>query len=291
MYDPPPTIDPAFYRASDPALAPLDDDAAVAHYRAHGRAAGRIASPLALRENLLAFIGAGRRVLEIGPFCAPLMRGPLVEYLDVLDADGLRARAIEHGMDPAGCPERIHHVGAPSQVPGPFDAVLSSHAIEHQPDLVRHLREVERLLAPGGAYFVIVPDKRYCFDHFLAESTVAGVLQAHAEGRTRHTLASVVEHRALTTHNDAGRHWRGDHGNPGRNRPARLRAALAEHGRAEGGYVDVHAWQFTPPAFRSIVTDLHALGLTRLFPTGVYHPAYGRSEFCAILQARDSASV
>lgn len=284
MFDPPPTIDPAYYRAGDPALAGLDDAAVVAHYRAHGRAAGRVASPLALRENLLASIGDDRTILEIGPFCRPLKRGPLVRYLDVLDAAQLRMRAERSGIDPAGCPDVIHYVGGLEQVDGRFDVVLSSHAIEHQPDLIGHLREVERVLAPGGAYVLMIPDKRYCFDHFLSESTIAGVLQAYEERRTRHTLASVIEHRALTTHNDSLRHWRGDHGAAESNRAARVRVAIDEYARAAGGYIDVHAWYFTPPSFRSIITTLHEIGLIGLAIGGLYHPAYGRNEFCAILQ-------
>lgn len=284
MYEPPPTIDPAYYRAGDPALAHLDDTAAIAHYREHGRAAGKVASPLALRENLLAFIGDDRPILEIGPFCDPLKRGPNVEYLDVLDAARLRARALRTGRDPSRCPERIHYVGGLEQVGRRFDAVLSSHAIEHQPDLLGHLNQVERILAPGGAFFLIIPDKRYCFDHFIAESTIAGVLQAAREKRTRHTLASVIEHRAMTTHNDALRHWRGDHGDTTPVRARRVQLAIDEYDRSNGGYVDVHAWYFTPPSFRFITESLYRLGLTRLRATGVYHPAFGRNEFCAILQ-------
>jgi SAM-dependent methyltransferase len=287
MRTPPPTIDPATYRASDQALAELDDEAAIAHYQEHGRDNGVIASPLALRENLLAFIGDDQTVLEIGPFYTPLKRGPNVHYLDVLDAAELRARAQRIGADPAGVPEVIHHVGGLEAVDRHYDAVLSSHAIEHQPDLVRHLQQVERILNPGGGYFLIIPDKRYCFDHFLAESTVADVLQAHREQRTRHTLKSVIEHRALTAHNQSLRHWQGDHGNPERNRTTRVRAAIEEYDAAAGAYIDVHAWYFTPPTFGSIMNTLRELDLIALEVAGVYHPAYGRNEFCAILKRPD----
>lgn len=277
----PPTIDPETYRASDPALGKLDDEAAIAHYRAHGREKGVVASPLALRENLLLFIEDDIPLLEIGPFFRPLKRGPKVEYLDMLDAAQLRARA---GENAAGVPDLIHHVGDLSVVDRTYDAVLSRHAIEHQPDLVHHLRQVERVLNPGGGYFLIIPDKRYCFDHFIAESTIADVLQAHHERRRTHTLKSVIEHRALTVHNEHRRHWAGDHDNPERNRTARVKAALKDYAEAEGGYIDVHAWYFTPPAFRSIVTTLRELELIGLEIGGIYHPARDRNEFCAVLK-------
>lgn len=284
MRPPPPTIDPATYRATDPALADFDDEAAIAHYRAHGRDKGVVASPLALRENLLAFIDDDISILEIGPFWRPLKRGPTVEYLDVLDAAALRERAARTHGNPAGVPDLIHHVGGLEQVDCRYDAVVSSHAIEHQPDLVRHLQQIERILNPGGGYFLLVPDRRYCFDHFIADSSVADVIEAYHEKRTAHPLKSLIEHRALTTHNAPLRHWQGDHGNPQRNRPARIQAALDEYDRAAGDYVDVHAWYFTPPTFRSMMTDLREIGLIGLDIAGLYHPAYGRNEFCAILK-------
>lgn len=236
------------------------------------------------RNAFVGLIAPGARVLEIGPFASPLVRGENVRYVDAFPTDRLRERARSLGMDPDGVPD-IHWVadGADlSVVDEHFDAVVSSHAIEHQPDLVGHLRSVERVLAPGGRYFLLVPDHRYCFDHFIAPSTVAQVIGAHLERRTRHVPASVLEHRALTTHNEPSRHWQADHGDPAADRVARLRAALAEIEAADG-YIDVHAWYFTPRTFRSIIEDLAGVGLVgfsveRMFPT---RP--GANEFWAIL--------
>jgi len=284
MRTPPTTIDPDLYRASDPTLAALDDEAAIAHYRAQGRDKGVIASPLALREELVRFIEDDASVLEIGPYNRPLRHGPRVEYLDVLDAEQLRARAREQGLDPAGVPNVIDHVGELDGVDREYDAVLSRHAIEHQPDLVRHLRQIERILKSGGGYFLIIPDKRYCFDHFIAESTIADILQAHHEGRRSHTLKSLIEHRALTVHNEHKRHWLGEHGNRLRNRTARVEAALREYEAANGVYIDVHAWYFTPDSFGAIVTALRELGLIGLQLAGIYDTARDRNEFCAILK-------
>jgi SAM-dependent methyltransferase len=287
--DLPPAFDAAFYLGAnaDLDLSPAD---AAEHYRMIGRAEGRVASPLALRENLIALIADGRSVLEIGPFCNPLLRGPNISYLDVLDADQLRARAVEIGADPAGCPTHIDYVGGLEQVRRHFDAVISSHAIEHQPDLIEHLRQVERILAPDGLFCLIIPDKRYCFDHFIAESTIAQVIQAHREQRRTHSLASVIEHVALTTHNDSHRHWAGDHGpRVHADLPVRVDKAIRDHDFGMGRYIDVHAWYFTPDGFRTIVDTLNALEMTGLELAGVYDPARGRNEFCAVLRLSAAA--
>lgn len=285
----PPAFDPAYYLSANPDLD-LPPEAAAEHYRTIGRAEGRVASPLALRENLIGLIADGRSVLEIGPFCNPLLRGPNIAYLDILDADQLRARAVEIGADPAGCPAHIDYVGGLDQVRRRFDAIISSHAIEHQPDLIGHLRQAERIIAPDGLFCLIVPDKRYCFDHFIAESTIAQVIQAHREQRRGHGLASVIEHVALTTHNDSGRHWAGDHGpRVPADFPARVEKAIRDHDFGMGRYIDVHAWYFTPDSFRTIIETLAALDLTGFELAGVYDTARDRNEFCAVLRLTPAA--
>ncbi len=233
-------------------------------------------------EDFVRQVPAGGPVLEIGPFVSPRLSGEHVRYFDVMDQAALNARAARKGF-PRTAP-RIHYVsetGDLSCIPGPFQAVFSAHAIEHQPDLVAHLGAVEGLLEPGGRYFLVVPDKRYCMDHFLPCSTVATVIDAHLDPTAGHRARSVIEHRALTTHNSPRRHWRGDHGHPGPN-PERLRAAMAEvkSGRAS----DVHAWVFTPESFRTLIEALGGVGLTGLAVEAVHQTPYGRGEFCAVLR-------
>lgn len=265
------------------------------HYQQYGRDEGRCASPASLRENFVQLIPRVEPVLEIGPYFQPVLRGENVRYFDVFDAAELRARARLHGADPSNVPSLVHYVSATcdlSAVRDRFGAVVSSHCIEHQPDLIKHLSDVAELLPEQGCYFLLIPDKRYCFDHFIAESTVAGVINAHVEQRRVHTLGSVIEHRALTTHNDPGRHWRGDHADPigGATIAERTRTALREFDDARGSYIDVHAWQFTPASFREITSLLCELGYSSMRPVRVYDTGYGRNEFTAILQKAAPAS-
>ena len=241
---------------------------------------------LADRNAFVGLIPLTNSVLEIGPFAQPVLRGPHVRYVDVLSTEDLRKRARALGMDETKVPNIgwVSNGSDLSVVNDTFDAVVSSHAIEHQPDFVGHLNQVADLLKPNGSYYLLVPDHRYCFDHFLTTSTVAQVLGAHLENRTVHSLSSVVEHRALTTHNDPARHWAGDHGDPNENRASRIASAIQEISDANGAYIDVHAWYFTPRSFREVITDLSAtkhisFSVQRMFPT---RP--NSNEFWAILQ-------
>jgi SAM-dependent methyltransferase len=183
----------------------------------------------------------------------------------------------------------VSHDGRLSIVDDTFDVVVSCHSIEHQIDLVTHLIDVGKILGEGGYYFIVVPDKRYCFDHFLAETTIAEALDGHYRNNKSHSLKSVIEHRALTTHNDFAAHWRGEHGTSRLQSSgmAVLHAAIREYEAAKGAYIDVHAWQFTPTSFRQLFEQLFELNYSSLKPIRVYNTVGNTPEFCAILQKCD----
>jgi SAM-dependent methyltransferase len=230
--------------------------------------------------NRASFIrGIGMPALEIGPFGRPALAGQQVFYFDIASQDELRERALsDPDMLPENCPF-IHYVsptGSLEIVDRKFPAVFSSHVIEHQTDLIRHLEEVANVLSPGGSYYLIVPDKRYCFDHFAPESTYAEVVEAM--GRNHHT-EKTIKLKYLRTHNDPRLHWVGIHGKPEDGDPA------IEIERVRNGYMpgDVHAWQFTPLGFHSILRDLHGEGLVRLRPQVVHDTRVGDLEFMAVL--------
>lgn len=283
----PDEVEAESYRYLNPDLALLTDIEILAHYKTFGREEGRTSNRVRNRNEFAALIPTSASVLEIGPFCNPLLRGPNVFYFDVLSQDELIARARLIGLDAVGVPH-INYVSATSDlsiVDRHFDAVVSSHCLEHQPDLVGHLQNVGRLLAPRGAYFLLVPDKRYCFDHFIPLSNLAEIMTAWHERRKVHTLRSVIEHRALITHNDSLRHWQGDHGVMFENFEQRLHAALREFDDVKGGYIDVHAWYFTHDSASAILAALRHMRLTQLAVHRVYPPRYGSNEFWMILQA------
>ncbi len=277
-------VDFEVLRATYPDLADKDDEAMRFHWHAYGRAEGRIASPVALSENFIALAPAEALILEIGPFTNPKFTGPNIRYFDLLDGDALRRWGRELDRDVSRVPEIIHYTPSLEAARGAgLDVVFSCHNIEHHPDLILHLQQAGAALRPGGIYMMVVPDRRYCFDHFLPDLTVARVIGAHLDKRTVHAPSSVIEHRAFTCHNDVNRHWAGDHGPAPDGLGGSVAFALKELEEAQGGYVDVHAWQFTPDGLRNAIAGLHALGYSPFRPLRVYDTPFGRNEFTAVL--------
>ena len=134
--------------------------------------------------------------IEIGPFANPLLKGPNVKYLDVLPTEQLKNRVNALEMDPELVPQIsfVSNQNGIPDIPEIFDYALSCRSIEHQPDLIKHLNQIEYILSPGGKYFHIIPDKRFCYDHFLPASSIADVVGAHLEKRLVHSAKSIVEH-------------------------------------------------------------------------------------------------
>ena len=282
----PEEFDPAYYGANNADLRSFDTKRLSEHYLQHGRGEGRKARAFSPRTHLSAILEGARDILEIGPFNSPVLVGPNVEYFDVLSREDLIARAEKLRITTERIP-RINYVspiGDLSVVDKTFEVVFSSHCLEHQVDLIGHLQQVDVLLEKGGAYPLFVPDKRFCFDARLAESTIADILDAHHEKRKFHRLASVLEHRALTVHNDTSRHWQEREQVPQTRVAERLRAALLEFEANEGSYIDVHAWKFTPESFHENMNYLRELGLINFVVERLYYPEKGYNEFFAVLR-------
>jgi hypothetical protein len=217
--------------------------------------------------------------LEIGPFDEPFLLN--AEYFDILDQEALKQRAVVEGRNPDGCPF-IHYTGSLKAIDKRFRSVFSSHTIEHTPDLIEHLEEeVAALLEPDGAYYLIVPDKRFCFDHYLPESTLSSVQSGR--GRSRPSKEAIFEHRVETTHNILPFDWLGIHGKRNNDVVAADRDASLWQ---SGEYIDVHQWQFTPQSFLTIMRQLQIFESVTVFDT-----AFGSLEFMAILASPAQAGV
>jgi SAM-dependent methyltransferase len=179
-------------------LSPTEAKLAFKHYQTAGHELGLVA-PVgqSMRANRGAIIGSiaeqwGLDSLEIGPFAKPLLRGEHAKYFDVLTREGMlkmlakmdkNERFMNSGsFDMVEVAKRVpaiihyqHDQADLASIPlkNHFQLIMSSHALEHQPDLVRHLQKVSRLLRKGGYYLAFVPNKRFCFDHYKAVSNMS----------------------------------------------------------------------------------------------------------------------
>jgi|LakMenEpi03Aug12_release.lakeMendotaPanAssembly.Ray.scaffolds.fasta_scaffold06580_8 SAM-dependent methyltransferase len=248
------------------------------HFEIAGQFEGRPLSHSQSRNSIVrAELDVSGRGIELGPLDKPIMAkrdGYQVEIVDYLEAAALRAQygqELHVGVD-ASLIEEVDHVSRGETLTeligneGAYEWVVASHVIEHIPDIVSFLQDVERILSPTGRLGLVVPDKRFCFDFYGELSTSGQIVDAFVEKRTKPTLGQVVDYFSRTSQVNGAIAWGQTRGvvpqlmYAGESVRDGYRRSI--DGDDFGG--EIHCWRFTPESFRLIIADLRALGLTSL---------------------------
>ena len=230
-----------------------------------------------MRQALLSGLASGSGIaVEIGPLDRPVLAGPVLSgggwrrlYVDHASTEELRAK---YAADPGVRVDRLvaidhvwnqHGLDGLVQAYGPADVIVASHVAEHVPDLIGWLAALGRALAPGGEIRLVIPDKRFCFDHHRAESTLADLLAARAAGSRTPPLARIADYILHVVEVDAAAVWAGDVPPPPTVDAQRYAwaASVCEEVQRSGRYHDVHCWVFTPGHACRLLADLVAFGV------------------------------
>lgn len=123
--------------------------------------------------------------LEIGALQdpMPLPRAKKVRYVDIAKTAELRKmyprkqhrRLVEVDIVDNG--ETLSTVADQSQ-----DFVAANHFFEHCEDPIGTLRNLLRVVRPGGVVYLTIPDKRHTFDRDRPSTTFEHVVQDHEQG-------------------------------------------------------------------------------------------------------------
>ncbi|HSW07271.1 methyltransferase domain-containing protein, partial [Aquabacterium sp.] len=222
------------------------------------------------KELLLSLIDTSALGLEIGPGFNPLLpksAGYQVETLDHASREDLVRKYSGAASVDVSRIEAVDHVSTGGSIlktigqPGKYRYIVASHVIEHTTDLLGFLRDCEALLDAQGVLLLAVPDKRFSFDVLRPLASTGDILQAHAEGRTRHTAGRIFDEVAYNSLRGGALAWLRDSDAPlAFFRPLADAKAIYDQVRHSDDFHDIHAWQFTPSSFRLIVNDLHEIG-------------------------------
>jgi hypothetical protein len=155
------------------------------------------------------------------------------------------------------------------------------------PCVVTFLNNLDSILNKDGAIYLIIPDKRYCFDFFKRESDIYDILQLHYEKNSRPRFLDVIRMVSQSTHNNPVAHWNHDHGTIQFEEALLNSYAAITNQYNSGMYIDSHVNLFTPQSFMQIIELLSKLKLIRLKINKLYHTLYGSNEFYVILKRED----
>jgi hypothetical protein len=234
--------------------------------------------------------------LEIGPGSRPVLRGNNVYYLDICNQDELneKDRTTEYYLDYNDDEPTKSNVLIKSSHSAPtihydnlekidikFLCVFSSHCIEHTTNIIKHINDVENILINGGFYHIIIPDCRFCFDHFVPQSTIIDVITAYIENHKIHTYKNLLITKNMLTHNEPSKHWNGIHGEPRYIEKNKLKIANLNFVTSK---TDLHAWRFTPESFQHIYNLLLNDKFVNMKLIKIYPTIRNSNEFTVILQ-------
>ena len=151
----------------------------------------------------------GKKGLEIGgPSILFRTELPLYEQAGSLDGlnfsgDTVWEGSITKGETYAYCPGRkgfqfISEATDLAQIAaGTYDFILSSNCLEHVANPIRALFEWKRVLRPGGALILVVPNKANNFDHRRPFTSFEHLVQDYESGVSERDLTHVDEILAL----------------------------------------------------------------------------------------------
>ena len=233
-------------------------------------------------EKLLGGIKKESKLVEIGPLCRPLVKRPEfnVFYVDYASREYLIER---YKNDPNVDPQKIVEVdgiwgeSTLQQVTQPFglvDRVVASHVIEHVPNLIAWLGEIQSILKEGGTLALAIPDQRFTFDYLRRPTQIADLLDSFFQKRRIPSARDVFDHLMNFCAVDAKEAWAGryPHQSVRQNLGLEEAAQLADSINLDGVYHDVHCLVFTPLSFATIMSDLasyrlHSFACDQFFDT------------------------
>jgi hypothetical protein len=163
-----------------------------------------------------------------------------------------------------------------------YDWIVACHVIEHTPDLIAFLKDCETVLNERGVLALVVPDKRYCFDHFRPLTGLARIVDSHANQNRIHSEGTAAEYFMQVVSRGGQNDWQSFSTQPFAHIHTSEEALKAMGAIAgEKLFMDLHAWCFVPSSFRLLMNDLYLLGYTQLREVAFY-PTEG-CEFTVLL--------
>jgi hypothetical protein len=243
-------------------------------------------------QKILLHLNSSDRILELGPLDKPLLQksNSNVQYIDYATLSELREL---YKNDPAvNCdlicePDFIWGEKDLKEITSNslFSGVLASHVIEHVPDIIGWLNEIESVLTDSGVLSLAIPDKRFTFDTHRRTSTISEMVEAYLLRSRRPNLRQIFDQVAFDLPVDTYTLWRNGI-RPIDNVEETLEAAFSETIKVQNEqfYKNVHCWVFTPESFLQSMYFISSLGLSKFELTEFWPTELGAGEFITVMR-------
>ena len=153
--------------------------------------------------------------------------------------------------------------------------------IEHVPDLIGWLGELHDVLSSEGEVRLIVPDKRFTFDHLRTTTPIDSVLYCHLIKARIPQPHLAIDYCMNVAKIDPVAAWTGQL-NPNElvlHHDAELAMRVARDIIDNNSYHDIHCWVFTPASFAVLFRKMAELNLINFACIGFHDTLTNDIEF------------
>lgn len=229
--------------------------------------------------------------LEIGPYDRPFFprsRFLSVQYADVFTTAELIERAKKNPNRSHKFVEDVDYVIAEKSIAqavpnNTMEFVFCSHVLEHVPNLIKTLQEIESTMTIGGQLLVAYPDRRYTFDIARKPTSYKQLISRNKSDLQKPDSETVRDYFSNYRNVFVGRIWQGMENSTSEpvytDEYSTLMSKLSET-----TYVDVHCNIFTDDEFVSIIENLVQDNFINLKIVGFENTRAPRNEFLLTLQ-------
>ncbi len=254
-------------------------------------------------EKVLSCIDVGTQIgIEVGPLMNPIITRDMgqVRYIDHATTEELKTKyAHDLNVDISKIVD-VDYVWGKEGLPdlvgkdAPFDYLVASHVVEHVPDFIGWLKEIHAVLKVDGILSLVIPDKRYCFDHHRQLTQGADVVDAFLRHSRKPSPRQIFEHFSSAVAYDSKITWDSSIAiEPTKfsNLHSEVGAwhAACQSAQNEQQYIDAHCWVFTPESFFTLLKSLIHLELFD-FKVEKFYETVG-CEFYVSLKALDVSAM
>jgi len=169
-----------------------------------------------------------------------------------------------------------------------FDMIIANHVIEHIPNMILWLQNIEKVLVKGGVLFLTIPNKENTFDYLRQNTKVSDLLDRFYRNVNQPEIKDVFDqkynYRPLKTEDFFNVQLVEE-----KLKFRRYKNAKGAWGKCKAmvenkGYIDVHCNVFTYEAFGKTIHELQSSGFSNLEIIGQQKNKINSNEFYYLLK-------
>jgi len=256
------------------------------------------------REYLKASIDPSYVCLEIGPYHSPILDHNKKNNfsIDVFTRKSLIEKANSdpnlkrYNISISNIPETNYLLSKDQDydiekcVDRKFDIIISSHNLEHLPNLIKELNKYEKILKDNGKIFAFIPDCNFEFDYLRNKSRLADIIDDYYMDRKMPSFKSILDFQLYyepeASTFDLWKHYLNEGIHDERISESDIKSKkdidyLFEKSKLD--YIDTHSYTFTSFSFEKYIKWLNKFKFINLHIEKIEHTQLNSQEFFVIL--------